>query len=266
MRSRAIRSLRKWPKNVSGYLSGPIADGHHLAFEAWGDASDDNDTGLLAFAYLTRRFGPPMEGDSYKTLGTWVLTTPDPDVYLTISPSGSSLALCVGCLMRRDLEREFERPTSEAFQRQLHWLAERVAEERPDLVSKGTGPDGLDELAEEGWAIARDRRYDPGPDGKWGPESWGARAVAVVGRAKRAPLACDWRDGSDPIQHRVNTALLSAMKRLLRPVYIRDVAVNILGHAGRKARPSGFAAQGRAAHAKWKAEQAAKEAVEVRDA
>lgn len=41
------------------------------------------------FAYMHRRFGPPhVGGDDYKDLSaSWMLTTPDPEVFLSVSPS-----------------------------------------------------------------------------------------------------------------------------------------------------------------------------------
>lgn len=251
--SRAIRSLKRWPKGCTGAGSGPVASGTHLAFEAWGDASDDDDTGMLALAYLWRRFGPPTVPGA-EMLGVWVITTSDPDVYLTIRPSGSAIALDVGYLIRQPLDVEHHAARAEWERKAMHWLAERVAEEHPEWVTKGHAPDGLDELSVEGWQLAADRRMT------WGAGSWMERAVAVLGEPPRALMACDWRDGTDPIQHRVNTALLAAMKRLLRPVFLRDIAITILGRADRVHRPSGFAAGCRASHAKWKEERAAKKA------
>lgn len=47
----------------------------------YGQAIDNSWTGLIAFAYLWRRFGPPEYGsDDYKDMGCYFFTTPDPDV------------------------------------------------------------------------------------------------------------------------------------------------------------------------------------------
>lgn len=228
--SRKIRSLKKWPKGCSGAKGDDIVDGCKLADEVWGDAADDPDTGPLAFAYLYRRFGPPpFTGDTYKDLACWLLTTPDPDVFLWLTPAGGAVRYAVGYIARKSVGEEARKADREWADRCLMWIAERVAEERPDLVSRGTGTDGLDELAEEGWRIAHERAWDIDIDGWW------MRAAAAVGeRPKSDP-------GSSAVHRRVNDALVRAMKSLMRPAYVRDIGLTIVGEVGRVPRPSGWA-------------------------
>ena len=77
---------------TTGALSNPFVDGPRLAREAWGDRTDRKNSGLLAMAYLWRRFGPPWWGtDRQKKLVAYVLTTNDPDVFLELN-LGSQLA------------------------------------------------------------------------------------------------------------------------------------------------------------------------------
>jgi hypothetical protein len=254
---RKIRSLKNWPKNCAGAASSDLVNGHHLAYEAWGDASDDKDTGPLAFTYLFRRFGPPPFEGGHKKLGGWILTTQDPDVYLTMFPAADSAAFAVGYLVRDTLEEEYRKPRIEWEHRCIGWLADQLAAERPELVTERDEKGEPTDLSDEGWEIAHARRYEPGPDGDWGTRSWTARAIAALGRPPRDPQARDWREGS-AIMRRVNEALLGTMRSLLRPVGVRDIDINVLGCIGREARPSGFAASMRAQHEKWKAERAAK--------
>lgn len=56
----------------------------------------------------------------------------------------------------------------------------------------------------------------------------------------------DWREAPAPLP-RINLALLVAMRELLRPVYVRDAPINILGRCGvdvDPAAPSRFAGYG----------------------
>lgn len=250
--ARKIRSLKKWPKGCAGAKSSDLCNATDLAVEAWGDAADDPDTGPLAFAYLYRRFGPPpFEGDSYKDLAMWILTTRDPDVFVCLTPSGSAALHAPGYLVRKSLEEDYRKPRVEWEQKAVHWLAERVAEEHPEWVTHRD--DGLDELTEGGWSLAYERRMT------WGPGSWTERVVAEIGKPPREPMADEWRDGS-PIMRRVNEAVLGTLRSLLRPVGVRDIDLTILGRVGREPRPSGFAASMRQQREEWRAKRAAKAA------
>ena len=74
--------------DCTGARSSGFCDAPALAEEVWGPNHDaDCDTGLFAFAYLWRRFGPPWHGsDPLKDICAYVLTTPDPEVWLEVVP------------------------------------------------------------------------------------------------------------------------------------------------------------------------------------
>ena len=55
-----------------------------------------------------------------------------------------------------------------------------------------------------------------------------AAAKVAIGMAPGFHRPKDWRE-ADSLVRRVNEAVLAAMKELLRPVYVRDGALNILG-------------------------------------
>ena len=148
---------------TTGALSNPIVDGPSLADEAWGDRANGEDSGLIAMAYLWRRFGPPWWGaDSHKKLVSYILTTHDPDIFLEMNLSGSALRSSAAHLMSRTLYEEAMQP----------YAAPEPCPTWPDLDN--------------------------------------------------------WREVGG-IVTRVNQALFDAMKELERPVYVRDVAINIFG-------------------------------------
>lgn len=58
------------------------------------------------FAYMYRRFGPPhVRGDDYKEFSaSWLLTSPSPDVYLSVRPSLVGLWDCFTPILRIEIE------------------------------------------------------------------------------------------------------------------------------------------------------------------
>ena len=66
-----MQQLVAWPEGgCTGASMSEICDGFALAYAVYGEALDDN-SGLLAFAYLWRRFRPPWWGsDDHKDLVT----------------------------------------------------------------------------------------------------------------------------------------------------------------------------------------------------
>lgn len=73
------------------------------------------------FAYMHRRFGSPnIGGDNYKDLSArWLLTSPDPDLFLTVGPSLSGAWFSFTPFFRTD---------KEGFLRNLEISKERRAE------------------------------------------------------------------------------------------------------------------------------------------
>ncbi len=56
------------------------------------------------FTYMFRRFGPSQHGsDDYKEIMRWWLTTPDPNVGLTVSPRPGGLIFSFGYAIKRSV-------------------------------------------------------------------------------------------------------------------------------------------------------------------
>lgn len=171
-----------------------------LTLEAWGELCLSSDSGMTAFPYLWRRFGPPQwESDPRKDLCRYVLTTDMYGVYLQIRPAVCPLQYCVGVLLLKSVgdKCEIER---------TKWLEKRA------------------EYAESKYGSA---------DILWTlPEGTDVDAIAVdidatCGECPRIPS--DWRKSSNATHRRVNEAVLSAMEDLLRPVRVRDASINLFG-------------------------------------
>jgi hypothetical protein len=123
-----MKPLQKIPPNMSGSSSCDLYDCFSLAQEAWGmDKNDDGNSGLLAFAYLWRRFGPPIHGgDDHKSLCDYTLGTPHKEVFLWLHLSGSGLCYAAGCWITNRLEGKFRAPQV-AWEKKFErwWLRER---------------------------------------------------------------------------------------------------------------------------------------------
>jgi hypothetical protein len=149
-----VEKVTRFPGPVFGCLGfgDNLVDGHALAVDALGERAKDGGSGLVAFAYLWRRFGPPAGGsDPYKDLAAYALTTAEPDVFLRVVTHGAALAYGVGYFALEGVRSDFRNPRAE-----------------------------------------------------------------------------NWREAS-PLARRVNQALFDSLRDLLRPVYIRDTAINIFG-------------------------------------
>ena len=197
------RCKGKW----AGASADGLMSGHALAVSALGKRAAGRDSGLRAFAYCWRRFGPPWHGsDPHKDLCSYCLTTPNPGVMLRVYPSGSPIAYGVGYMARRHFTTDHEEPLLCWHEKhEKWWLAqdpERQAME-PEARAEAYFEDMVD----------RDVH---------------ASAVAAIGQCPRLPLPRSWRRLRGPI-HEVNAALFAALRDLLRPVWVRDVPINILG-------------------------------------
>lgn len=198
-----------------------------VAEETWGAAASGPDAGLLAFAYLYRRFGPPTWAhDAYKEIGAYCLTTPDPEVFLVLRCAADAIAYGVAYLISEDIAEQARKFELDRGIDMLRWLGDQLAVERPDLVTKRDEAGEPVELSPEGWELVHGRRWDPSPD-QWGPLSWSGRAVAAL--AERPPVEGRPTSARDELVQRVRVALLATMQALLEPVGVRDVDINILG-------------------------------------
>jgi hypothetical protein len=133
----AWAGLLKNSARMSGGAAGPAANGHALAREAFGEAACRRPVGgLLAFAYLWRRFGPSPDGyDDYKELASYYLATPDPEVGLWVSPRLSGLAMGVGYVVTEALMEQVLREYA-ARRSGRRWRPEPPWREDPGSVGR----------------------------------------------------------------------------------------------------------------------------------
>lgn len=72
-------------------------DGGELAARVWGGRATTDDSGLTAFGYLWRRFGPPTWGsDPSKNLCRYVCGTPAEGIFLGLGLTAEPLMYAVG--------------------------------------------------------------------------------------------------------------------------------------------------------------------------
>ena len=207
-----MEQVSKFTEQVRGAAGDDIVDAHALAIEAWGERCEDNNSGLLAFAYLWRRFGPPWRGgDDHKSLVDYTLTTSEPDVFLWIHLSGSRLSLCAGYLAYESVGEEHRKPIVDwevAF-RQWWW------DRHPEFESWEETEENQKKVAEMYWGDRMETRNIEAAEEQIGP----------------FPIPSDpreWRTAGGTVR-RVNQALFDAMQELLTPVYVRDVPINLFG-------------------------------------
>lgn len=204
-------------------------DGSSLAEEAWGDHAES--PSLIGFAYLWRRFGPPWRGsDDYKSLVNYYLSTEDPDVALWITISGSSFALSVGGVWNKGLETEIHKPEAEWEERFQDWWLDV---KHPEIKAWEETPENRKTASDVYW---NDRSN----------QTVIHEAKEAIGSRPLWPWHTNWREQTGPV-HQINLAVFNALKELERPVYIRDVAINIFGrcdHSGDCAEHSPYAGYG----------------------
>lgn len=177
-----------------------------LTLEAWGEMCLSNDSGMTAFPYLWRRFGPPQwESDPRKDLCRYVLTTDMYGVFLQIRPAVCPLQYCVSVLLLKSVGDKCEIERTEYMTRCDQYLESKYG----SIDILWTLPDN------EAVVIADEM-------------------IAACGECPRIPA--DWRASSNTTHRRVSEAVLSAMRELLRPVRVRDVSINLFGRV-----PDGYA-------------------------
>ena len=216
---------------VRGAGGDEICNGHELAIEAWGkERADDDDSALLAMAYLWRRFGPPWRGgDNYKSLVDYTLTTEDPHVFLWLALKGCGLALSVGYLVHESIHQEAHRPMTEWCKRYDDWWYTT----HPEFKAWEETEENRRKVRAVYWQ-ERDN------------EDVLAAARAAIGEIPARVDRRQWRTKTGVV-HRVNQAVFGAMKELERPVYVRDCPFNLLGRCAdtdKPAEPSRYAGYG----------------------
>ncbi len=197
-RNRPIQLVKRIGGKLTGARADEVVDLDELVVETLGEQAQDGNSGALAFAYLWRRFGPPIHGgDDDKDLAAYILTTRDSNVFLAVRLPASNLAGC-GYLVTERLRAELEAPEREWVKRFRAWLAEH----HPECTDM--------------------------PSYALGDEIWDA-ADAVVGERP---------DIDQVVAERVRAALRHCLLDLLRPVRVRDAEMTILGRSDRPGDPS----------------------------
>jgi hypothetical protein len=211
-----MKSLDRFPGRMSGAAASDIVDCYELSREAFGEPEDEN-SGLVAFAYLWRRFGPPPFGsDDHKELCCYYLGTPVCGAVLSVSPRGSGLSYGMGYMISNEIRDECDKPRRERFAAMDRWAKDNGYEDGMSLM-----------LLEENREAYQ-------------------RAMEAVGQPPVHHDLRKWREIEGPVG-KLNKALYRAMRELLRPVFVRDVSINILGRCEPwrvNANPSRFAGMG----------------------
>lgn len=230
----AMQQVEKFNKGMFGASADDLVNGFTLAEEAWGEQSKEPNSGLIAMAYLYRRFGPTWSGgDDYKSLVDYTLTTRDPDVFLWLHLSASEIRLNVGYMANKSIRK----PCEDACRRWENKLFQWWFKQHPEFKDLEETKENQQTVSDQYW-IWRDSDGD---------ELTAKIKTEMPPHPRRKyPMAKDWRTGPADMR-RVNRALLGAMKELLRPVYVRDVAINLFGRckdSGKPAQVSEFAGYG----------------------
>jgi hypothetical protein len=221
-------------KKLSGCAADELADCHELAEKAWSlndrgidkRRGDKDNSGLVAFAYMWRRFGPPLHGtDPYKKLCCYYLTTEDPDIFLGIDISASGLAYSA-CYMANGIREAHYANQKPWFKLRKKW------DNKYEEWWKGQNPQ-FSEIFKKWNSLGDDEKkpvWEKYSDDEFDPKV-SQQAYKAIG--KPAP-----RNDDTPTARRVKKVLLAAMKELLRPVHVRDVSINILGQCDEVAKPA----------------------------
>ncbi len=208
MTRRKVRSVRRFPGNMVGAASDDLVQGQILAEEVFGEASRDPNSGLIAFTYLTIRFGAPRYHRHDDSLGEWILSTQDPEVFLTLSPSGNAIRLSVGYLMTQTLRDAANAP-------QFAWSEAVLAHYLAKYPDEDPNAPGFEEAYIQ-WHL--DPEFE--------------EALTALGAVPSHGPHLRWREGS-ALRIRVCEALLGTLCSLRRPIRVRDLAFNLVGRVPR---------------------------------
>ena len=212
-----MQQVVTFPGAMTGARSGPFCSGPEVLRAVYGDLFDPN-SGLTAFAYLWRRFGPPWHGcDDHKDLVGYFLHTSHPEVVLSLHLSGSALDLAPGYLVTKTFQQEIYAPRREWMHRfEAWWVAHKASAEERYTLGQYTEEDGK-------------RSPVPPPLAAIASRFWDARYdKAIMDEAERALGAYPYL-GFEVAHPLVGQAITDALEELLRPVFIRDVPITILG-------------------------------------
>lgn len=186
------------PKGWTGWGSSGFSCGRHLILDAYGEQAKAPNSGLIAFAYLFRRFGPSLAAhDEYKQLAQYILTTADPEVWLTMYPTASGLQYSCGCLCTHARHDTLRAPITAWVAAAAEWLKANHGLTYREAC-----------LQQDGGMLKA--------------------AARAIGDIPRDNWSEQWRDAPEAVRS-FNQALYDALRELLTPVFVRDVDINILG-------------------------------------
>jgi hypothetical protein len=205
------------PGPCTGAAAGPLCNGWNVTVAAYGQAAG-NVRGTDAFAYLWRRFGPPWRGsDDHKDLVGYVLYTAHPDVFLSLHLSASTLPYCVGYVITHAFQNVLYEP-SRAWEEQFEgWWMTRKLNERERAAVRCQSARGERAAVVPLVRGLRDRYWQD------------RETRAIIDEAEAALGPCP-RANRRASNLDICTAIHDALIECLRPVFIRDVAINIFGH------------------------------------
>lgn len=223
---------------LPGFGSSGSLDPGDIAQEIYGDKFDYGH----ACAYLLRRFGFHFEGyDDYKTLASWVLTTPMEGVYLWAMIKGYSHANCsFGVRFSKKVYKKLNR--LESMERLVMFAdAQRLAMEngypfamtffkrkfnRRDMQAirvwekqQGILDKKYEDFPKEEMDALREKLFD----------EMGKRRIRACNDLEK----CGWINPAakslENFCSEINAALRHSFEELLKPVHVRDCYINILG-------------------------------------
>lgn len=204
MSSSVMHQIDALDGSWTGASASEICSGADLADLVYGAAAGAPQSGLLAFAYCWRRFGPPWRGsDPHKDLVRYVVGTSHPEVCLSLSLSASALRYGVGYMIAEELHTLLYAPMTAWEQRFEAWWLDRL------------GCAGANDLRT---TRQKNRLRERCREARWTP--------TVVRDAEAALGLFPRITAGSPL---VTAAIMEALQELLRPVYVRDVAITILG-------------------------------------
>jgi hypothetical protein len=200
---------------MHGAHSSELCTGYAIADAVYGTRKAP---GLVAFAYLWRRFGPPWWGaDPHKDLAQYVLGTPHPEVVVTLALNASDLRYGVGYLITPAFDAAWRQPLTDWEQRFEAWWLARKTTTREQQV--------LGHAAEHAPATlhAIHARF---------VDDRCAEAIVQAAEGAIGPYPRAYRQQGSPV---LQQALHDALVELLRPVYVHDVPITILGRIPKEA-------------------------------
>lgn len=188
-------------RHMAGF--GNDVDCMSLIREALGDAVDAPHSGMIAFAYLWRRFGPPLRGcDPHKDLCGYYLTTADPEIWICLRVSGMPLSYAASFLVSPKIRSAVE-AEGDAWNAEFNRYCREVYGSWDAYIDIAIGEDR--EAAKQ----ASDK------------------LEATIGECPRLPR--NWRISPNDAHRHLNQTVLDAYRELLRPVPVRDIYINIFG-------------------------------------